>query len=107
MRRRVVITGIGSVTPMGPDVETMWARLLRSESGIGYTTLFDAANFPTKISAEVRDWSVASVGEDPDTWKHHGRHTRFAVGAATQAVRDAGLLDATIDPTRFGVYLGS
>ncbi|MGH7192339.1 MAG: beta-ketoacyl-[acyl-carrier-protein] synthase family protein, partial [Candidatus Saccharimonadales bacterium] len=106
MRRRVVVTGIGCVTPLGHDVETLWKRLLNSESGIGRTTLFDASNFPTQISAEVRDWDVSKVGEDPEKWKFRGRHTRFAVGAAKQAVADAGLSDAALDPTRFGVYLG-
>ncbi|HEX5444926.1 MAG TPA: beta-ketoacyl-ACP synthase II [Pirellulales bacterium] len=106
MRRRVVVTGIGCVTPLGHDVETLWKRLLNSESGIGRTTLFDASNFPTQISAEVRDWDVSKVGEDPEKWKYRGRHTRFAVGAAKQAVADAGLSDAALDPTRFGVYLG-
>ncbi len=106
MRRRVVVTGIGCVTPLGHDVETLWKRLLNSESGIGRTTLFDASNFPTQLSAEVRDWDVSKVGEDPEKWKYRGRHTRFAVGAAKQAVADAGLSDAALDPTRFGVYLG-
>ncbi|HJT35061.1 MAG TPA: beta-ketoacyl-ACP synthase II [Pirellulales bacterium] len=106
MRRRVVVTGMGCVTPLGHDVETLWKRLLGGESGIGRTTLFDASNFPTQISAEVRDWDVSKVGEDPEKWKYRGRHTRFAVGAAKQAVADAGLSDARLDPTRFGVYLG-
>ena len=106
MRRRVVVTGIGCVTPLGHDVETLWKRLLNAESGIGRTTLFDASNFPTQISAEVRGWDVSHVGEDPEKWKYRGRHTRFAVGAAKQAVTDAGLADARLDPTRFGVYLG-
>ena len=107
MRRRVVITGIGMVTPLGADREGVWKRLLAGESGVGYTTLFDAANFPTKISAEVRNWDVSDVGENPDDWKYQGRHTRFAVGAAKKAVADAGLKDAPLDPTRFGVYTGS
>jgi 3-oxoacyl-[acyl-carrier-protein] synthase II len=107
MRRRVVVTGIGCVTPLGTDVETLWRRLRNSESGVGRTTLFDASNFPTQISAEVRDWDLSAVGEDPEKWKHQGRHTRFAVGAARQAVAGAGLADARLDPARFGVYLGS
>ncbi len=107
MRRRVVVTGIGCVTPLGTDIDTLWRRLRNSESGIGKTTLFDAQNFPTKISAEVRDWDVSHVGEDPERWKFQGRHTHFAVGAAKQAVVASGLMDASIDPTRFGVYLGS
>ena len=107
MRRRVVITGIGCVTPLGNDVKTVWGRLLKGDSGVGPTTLFDASNFPTRISAEVRNFDVSSVGEDPEKWRHRGRHTRFAVGAAKQAVADAGLADARLEPTRFGVYLGS
>jgi 3-oxoacyl-[acyl-carrier-protein] synthase II len=107
MRRRVVVTGIGWVTPMGADIEPVWKRVLAGESGVGYTTLFDASNFPTKISAEVRDWDVSDVGEDPEDWKYQGRHTHFAVGAAKKAVADSGVMDAPPDPTRFGVYTGS
>ena len=107
MRQRVVVTGIGCVTPLGAEIDTIWRRLLAGESGIGYTTLFDASNFPTKISAEVRDWDVSDVGEDPEDWKYQGRHTRFAVGASKKAVADSGIDTTKIDPTRFGVYLGS
>jgi len=107
MRRRVVVTGIGWVTPMGTDVETVWKRVLNGESGVGYTTLFDASRFPTRISAEVRNWDVGQVGEDPQRWKYQGRHTLFAVGAAKKAVADSGLDVDRLDPTRFGVYLGS
>jgi 3-oxoacyl-[acyl-carrier-protein] synthase II len=92
---------------LGNDVKTVWGRLLKGDSGVGPTTLFDASNFPTRISAEVRDFDVSKVGEDPEKWRHRGRHTRFAVGAAKQAVADAGLADARLEPTRFGVYLGS
>jgi 3-oxoacyl-[acyl-carrier-protein] synthase II len=107
MRRRVVVTGMGWVTPLGSDIEQVWQRLLKGESGVGRTTLFDASNFPTQISAEVRDWDLTDAGEDPARWKFQGRHTHFAIGAATKAVRDSGVLDKPIDPTRFGVYLGS
>ena len=107
MRRRVVITGIGWVTPLGAEIQGVWERLLRGESGVGYTTLFDASNFPTKISAEVRDWDLTDVGENPADWKYQGRHTHFAIGAAKKAVADSGIESAKIDPTRFGVYTGS
>lgn len=106
MRRRVVVTGVGSVNPLGHDVETVWQALLACKSGVGYTTIFDASNFPTKIAAEVKDWSVESAGEDPESWRGCGRHTSFAVGAAKQAIGAAGI-DCSDDPTRFGVYLGS
>jgi len=106
MRRRVVVTGIGCVTPLGTNVAQLWENLLAGKSGVGPTTLFDAKNFPTSISAEVRDWSIAEVGEDPALWENRGRHTCFAAGAAKQAIGDSGVLD-TVEPTRFGVYLGA
>jgi len=108
MRRRVVVTGMGLVTPVGASVEQFWNSLTTGKSGVGKTTLFDASNFPTKISAQVNDWSIASEGEDVATWETRSRHTTFAAGAAKQAVRDAGLLDKNgLDPERFGVYLGA
>ncbi|MFV2066929.1 MAG: beta-ketoacyl-ACP synthase II [Pirellulales bacterium] len=106
MKRRVVITGIGCVTPLGTDVGTLWENLKQGASGVGPTTLFDARNFPTTISAEVRDWDVTDAGLLPKAWKYRGHHTRFAAGAAQQAMSDAGLV-GQIEPTRLGVYLGS
>ena len=107
MKRRVVVTGIGCVTPLGADPETLWKHLLAADSGIGMISLFDASNFPTKIAAEVRDWDISDVGEDPEQWKYQGRHTHFAIGAAKKAVADAGIQADRLDPTRFGVYTGS
>ncbi len=107
MRRRVVITGIGTINPLSQDVETLWSKLKEGESGVGFTSIFDASNFPTKISAEVRDWDLDQVGEDPERWTQQGRHTRFAIGAAKIAVGASGIMDTSLDPTRLGVYLGS
>jgi len=106
MRRRVVVTGIGCVTPLGTTVTDLWNNLLACKSGVGRTTLFDASSFPTKISAEVRNWSVADEGLDPAEWAERSRHTCFAAGAAQQAVGQSGVL-GTVEPTRFGVYLGA
>jgi len=92
---------------MGVEVDKVWDRLKNGESGVGYTTLFKAEKFPTRISAEVRDWDLSQAGEDPEHWKYASRHTQFAIGAAKQAVQDAGLQDSKFDPTKFGVYLGS
>jgi 3-oxoacyl-[acyl-carrier-protein] synthase II len=97
---------MGCVTPLGTTVPELWANLQAGRSGVGPTTLFDASNFPTRIAAEVRDWSVASAGQDPADWEQRGRHTRFAIGAAKQAMDDAGV-SGTVDPDRFGVYLGA
>lgn len=91
---------------MGHDVETVWAGLKEGKSGVGFTTIFDASRFPTKISAEVKDWDITDTGEDAKTWEFRGRHTKFAAGAAKQAVESSGVLDANVDPVRFGVYLG-
>ena len=72
MRRRVVVTGIGWITPMGVDVDAAWERLKAGDSCVGPTTIFNASNYPTQISAEVRDWDVDQVGEDLERWKHVG-----------------------------------
>ncbi len=107
MTRRVVVTGMGMVVPLGSDVSVVWRRILNGESGVGYTTLFDGSRFPTKIAAEVRHWDLSDVGENPDDWRLQGRHTHFAVGAGKKAVADAGLEPGRLDPSRFGVYTGS
>jgi 3-oxoacyl-[acyl-carrier-protein] synthase II len=106
MRRRVVVTGMGCINPLGHDIETMWTALKECKSGVGYTTIFDASEFPTKISAEIKNWDIAQAGEDPAVWKQRARHTRFAVAAAKQAVAQSGVMDSPLDPTRMGVYLG-
>lgn len=107
MRRRVVITGIGMINPMGTTVESVWESLKKAESGVGRTTIFDASRFPTKIAAEVKSWDIADAGEDEKVWKYRGRHSKFAAGAAKQAIAMSGVLDAIKDPTRFGIYMGS
>ncbi len=106
-RRRVVVTGMGVINPLGNDVDTVWRQLKEGKSGVGYTTIFDASRFPTKISAEIKNWDITDCGEDPEVWKYRGRHTKFAAGAARQAIDLSGVLDSISDPRRFGVYLGS
>jgi 3-oxoacyl-[acyl-carrier-protein] synthase II len=106
MRRRVVVTGMGCVNPLGHDVESMWSALKEARSSVSYTTIFDASKFPTKISSEVKNWDITQTGEDPELWKYRGRHSKFACASARQAVSQSGVLDSLDDPTRFGVYLG-
>ncbi len=107
MRRRVVVSGLGVINPLGHNVDTMWQALQESRSGVGPITVFDASGYPTTIAAEVKNWDVTKVGESLSDWEHCGRHTKFAVGAAKQAVAQSGILDSKLDPTRIGVYLGA
>ena len=102
-RRRVVVTGVGVINPMGNDIETVWSAIQEGKSGVGFTTIFDASNFPTKISAEIKDWDIASVVDNPELWKFRGRHTKFAAGAAKQAFEASGVGDSIKDPRRFGL----
>jgi 3-oxoacyl-[acyl-carrier-protein] synthase II len=106
---RVVITGIGWITPMGTSIESVWKRLLAGESGIARTTLFDSETFPTQISAEVKDYDPTEHigGAVMEQHKGAGRNTRFALGACAQAWKHAGLDRNKLDMDRVGIYLGS
>lgn len=106
MRRRVVVTGMGCVTPIGKTVDTMWKALQEGASGIDFITHFDASNFPTKFAAEVKGFDLSQYVDDPSRFQHAGRNILYAIGAAKQAVDQAGVNDLK-DPTRFGVYLGA
>src|SRR5205085_8156295 len=104
---RVVITGMGWVTPMGHSIQAVWKRLLNGESGIARTRLFDATTFPTGISAEVKDFSLEDHVPQADAHSGAGRNTRFALAACSQAWNSAGLDRADLDLYRVGIYLGS
>ena len=108
MKRRVVVTGVGCITPIGNDVATMWKGQQEGRNGVGVITHFDASHFPTKFAAEVRGFDFNSVVEDPSRFADAGRNIRFAIGAATEAVTSSGIYDDHhFDPARFGVYLGA
>ena len=108
MKRRVVVTGIGCVTPIGNDVPTMWKAQQEGCNGVGTITHFDATRFPTKFAAEVRNYDFDSQVDDPARFADAGRNIRFAIGAANQAVQGSGIHeDRRFDPARFGIYLGA
>ncbi len=107
MRRRVVVTGLGMINPLGTDVETVWSALKAGQSGVGEISIFDASEYPTKIAAEVRGWDVSQCGQDVDVWEKRGRHAKFAAGAAQQAISDSGILDHVLDRSRIGIYFGA
>lgn len=106
MNRRVVVTGIGCVTPIGNTVSELQTSLYAGRIGVGRLSLFDASQFPVRIAAEVRHWDLSHVGEDPQRWKKCPRQTWFAIGAGLQAARHAGIDDRQIESSRFGIYLG-
>ncbi|MEZ6124307.1 MAG: beta-ketoacyl-ACP synthase II [Planctomycetaceae bacterium] len=108
MKRRVVVTGLGCVTPLGNNVRDAWQGMMDVRSGVGPITHFDASNFPTRFAAEVKNFDFNQYVSDPTPFADAGRNIRFAIGAAAQAVSDSGLKDSPkFDPTRFGVYLGA
>ena len=108
---RVVITGIGWVTPLGHDIATVWGKLLAGASGIGATSRFDASTFPTQFSAQVRDYDWRTYVQHPQLHEGVGLNSAFALGAAAQAWKNAGLdtFDAQgkLNHERLGIYLGS
>jgi len=107
-RRRVVITGMGTVNPLGHDVESTWRALLECRGGFAPIRNFEAATFPTTFAAEVKDFRLADHVPDAERHKHAGRHCRFALAAAVQAWRQSHLDEAaSLDRTRMGIYLGS
>jgi len=98
---------MGCVTPIGNSVPAMWKALQETKSGIDFITHFDASGFPTKFAAEVKNYNLADYISNPDRFEFAGRNIRYAIGAAVQAVKDSGINDSTVDPRRFGVYLGA
>jgi 3-oxoacyl-[acyl-carrier-protein] synthase II len=105
-RRRVVITGLGTVNPLACDVPATWRDLLAGKSGIAPIAQFDTAAFRVKFGGEVKDWQPEQYVE-AKTARRLDRFAQFALAAAEQAVRDSGLDPAKEDPERCGVIVGS
>src|SRR5690242_13878259 len=107
-RRRVVITGMGAITPLGHNVKETFEGQLAGKSGVGPISHFNAHSFPTRFAAEVKDFSLSRFLPNSQRWEHSGLNIQFALVAAKEAIHSAGLLDdQRVDRTRFGVYLGS
>jgi 3-oxoacyl-[acyl-carrier-protein] synthase II len=108
MSVRIVVTGMGWVTPLGHDLDTVWGKLMRGASGMAPITRFDARTFPTTFAAEVKDFDVSSFVKDMSAHTGAALNSRFALGAASQAWRQAGLHDRPArDARRVGIYLGA
>jgi 3-oxoacyl-[acyl-carrier-protein] synthase II len=107
MKRRVVVTGMGAITPVGNDVATTWQALLDGKSGAGPITHFDASNFPVRFACEVKGFDPLEFMERKEA-KRADQFTQYAVGAAKQAMTNAGLAEQNgRDPDRIGVIIGS
>lgn len=105
--RRVVITGLGVVSPLGNDKETFWRNLQAGRSGIGPITLFDTKDFDCRIAGEVRDFNPTDYFKNPKGAKRTDRFTQFAIAGAKMALEDSGVNLETCDLERCGVIIGS
>jgi 3-oxoacyl-[acyl-carrier-protein] synthase II len=111
--RRVVVTGIGVVSPVGIGADASWDNLVAGRSGVADITLFDTTDYPIHVAGEVKDFDVAQYMDGKDA-RRHDRNTHFAVAASGEALKDAGLLNADgmldtaqADPDRFGMIVGT
>lgn len=111
--KRVVITGIGIVCPLGHDAETVWQAILAGKSGMAKTTIFDASTFPSTFGAEVKDYDLSKFTNNHHLHKNSSRGSAFAIGATVQACRQAKIDIENDEPTdgidrrRLGIYLGA
>ena len=107
MKRRVVVTGMGTITPVGNDVATTWRSLIEGKSGTAPITKFDASNFPVKFAAEVKGFNPLDFMDRKEA-KRADQYTQYAVAAARQAMTNANLVERNgMDPDRIGVIIGS
>jgi 3-oxoacyl-[acyl-carrier-protein] synthase II len=104
--RRVVVTGLGLVSPVGVGVEESWAALVAGRSGVGPITLFDASTFPTRIAGEVKGFDPSKYMDRKEV-RRNDRFIHFALAAADMAMKDSGLDMAKEDPERVGCIIGA
>jgi 3-oxoacyl-[acyl-carrier-protein] synthase II len=107
MNKRVVITGVGAVTPLGNDAHTSWKQIKSGVSGIGPATLFDVEKVDVKIAAEVKGFAPEEFMDKKEA-RRMGRYSQFAIAASQMAIKDAGIqIGEEIQPERVGVWIGS
>ncbi len=107
MKRKVVITGMGAITPLGNNVQTTWGAIVSGKSGIGYISLFDASTFPVQIAAEVKQFDP-DLSRIPESLRMlAGRSTLLCIEAAAAAIADSGIDMSREAPERIGVSVGS
>jgi len=107
MTRRVVVTGLGALTPLGIDVDSTWTALNEGRSGIRRISRWDPSEMPTQIAGELPDyWDITEL-MDPKEARRADRYTQYALWAANEAILDSGLLNTSIDPEKAGIILGT
>ena len=106
MARRVVITGLGTVNPLGNNVKDYWRRVQNCENGIGRITSFDPAPYPSQVAGEVKDFDPSQYLEKKEI-RRMDLFCLYAVVAAMEAMKDAGISDGVVDPPRIGCVLGN
>ncbi|MBI4872788.1 MAG: beta-ketoacyl-ACP synthase II [Candidatus Riflebacteria bacterium] len=106
-RRRVVVTGLGVVTPVGLGMDETWKALLEGQSGVDFIKSFDAGAFPTRFGAEVKGFDGRKYVDKPKALKLMGKNIQFGLGAAKMAVDDSRLDLTKEDPARVGVIMGA
>ena len=106
MTKRVVVTGLGEVTPLGNDVKTTWENMKKGVNGTDEVTKFDATEYKCRLAGEVRGFDPALYMPKGDVRKTD-LYTQYAVAAAAQAYEDSGMTAESVSPDRFGVYIGS
>lgn len=106
MTRRVVVTGLGIISPVGNDIASAWDSIVAGRSGIGPVTRFDASSFPTRIAGEVKGFDVATY-MSPKEARHFDTFIHYGIAAGTQAFRDSGIEVSEANADRIGVVIGS
>ena len=104
--KRVVVTGLGAITPVGNSVAQAWENLCNGVSGAGPITHFDASAFKTQFACEVKDFKPEEFGIDRKEGRKMDLYTQYAIAAATQAITDSGMDLETEDKNRIGVVFG-
>ena len=104
---RVVVTGLGVITPVGNDIETFWDSLINGKCGIGKIERFDASRLKVSLDAEVKDFKPKKYDETVQEIRKSDLFMQYAMGAARQAVEQSGILESDLDKERFGVYVGT
>jgi 3-oxoacyl-[acyl-carrier-protein] synthase II len=105
-QRRVVVTGLGTINPLGNHVKDSWARIKNAENGIGKVTRFDASQHSSQVVGEVRDFNPGEFFDAKEA-RRMDRFSVYAVASSIQALQDSGLKDGAFDPERCGVILGN